>query len=62
MSEHKCYHKFSFSQTAMYQVKLLLGGKFSLRNYNARVGEAYAMLKVLNKLIGVGMLETCRID
>jgi len=42
----------------MYRVKQLLGGKLSLRNYNAQVGETYAMIKALNKLTGLGMPET----
>ncbi|EKO3561486.1 IS5/IS1182 family transposase, partial [Vibrio fluvialis] len=33
----------------------LLGGRLNLQNYNAQVGEAYAMLKALNKLTGLGM-------
>ncbi len=33
------YHKRSLSETAMYREKQLLGGKLSLRNYNAQVGE-----------------------
>ncbi|MBF4290552.1 IS5 family transposase, partial [Vibrio anguillarum] len=41
------YHKRSLSETAMHRVKQLLGGKLSLRNYNAQVGEAYAMIKAL---------------
>ena len=52
------YHKRSLSETAMYRVKQLLGGKLSLRNYNAQVGETYAMIKSLNKLTGLGMPET----
>ncbi|HFG1637862.1 TPA: IS5 family transposase [Vibrio cholerae] len=52
------YHKRSLSETAMYRVKQLLGGRLSLRNYNAQVGEAYAMIKALNKLTGLGMPET----
>ncbi|EOK5722022.1 TPA: IS5 family transposase [Vibrio parahaemolyticus] len=52
------YHKRSRSETAMYRVKQLLGGRLSLRNYNAQVGETYAMIKALNKLAGLGMLET----
>ncbi|MCD1244526.1 hypothetical protein B4950_10725 [Vibrio cholerae] len=35
-----------------------IGGRLSLRNYNAQVGETYAMIKALNKLIGLGMPET----
>ncbi|EAP96572.1 Polyribonucleotide nucleotidyltransferase [Vibrio splendidus 12B01] len=56
------YHKRSLSETAMYRVKQLLGGKLSLRNYNAQEGETYAMIKALNKLTGLGMPEICRID
>ncbi len=46
----------------MYRVKQLLGGKLSLRNYNAQVGKTHAMIKALNKLTGLGMPETYRID
>ncbi|TNY84456.1 IS5 family transposase, partial [Vibrio parahaemolyticus] len=52
------YHKRSLSETAMYRVKQLLGGRLSLRYYNAQVGETYAMTKALNKLTGLGMPET----
>ncbi|EEY98565.1 transposase [Vibrio sp. RC586] len=52
------YHKRSLSETTMYRVKQLLGGRLSLRNYNAQVGETYAMIKALNKLTGLGMPET----
>ncbi|MBM5222584.1 IS5/IS1182 family transposase, partial [Vibrio parahaemolyticus] len=52
------YHKRSLSETAMYRVKQLLGGRLSLRNYNAQVGETYVMIKALNKLTGLGMPET----
>lgn len=52
------YHKRSLSETVMYRVKQLLGGRLSRRNYNAQVGETYAMIKALNKLTGLGMPET----
>lgn len=52
------YHKRSLSEIAMYRVKLLLGGKLILRNYNAQVGETYATIKALNKLTELGMPET----
>ncbi|MGR5069127.1 MULTISPECIES: IS5 family transposase [Vibrio] len=55
------YHKRSLSETAMYRVKQLLDGRLSLRNYNAQVGETYAMIKALNKLTGLGMPKTSRI-
>ncbi|EOG5907671.1 IS3 family transposase [Vibrio vulnificus] len=51
-------HKRSLSETAMHRVKQLLGGRLSLGNYNAQVGETYAMIKALNKLTGLGMPET----
>ena len=46
----------------MYQVKHLLGGQLSLRGYNAQDGGTYAMIKVLNKLIRLGMPKAYRID
>ncbi|EJL6271240.1 IS5 family transposase [Vibrio cholerae] len=52
------YHRRSLSETAMYRVKQLLGGRLSLRNDNAQVGETYSMIKALNKLTGLGMPET----
>ena len=55
------YHRRSISETAMYRVKQLLGGRLSLRNYNGQVGETYAMIKALNKLTGLGMPETYRV-
>ncbi|EGU37588.1 transposase, partial [Vibrio scophthalmi LMG 19158] len=55
------YHKRSISETAMFRVKKLLGGTLSLRNYNAQVGETYAMIKALNKLTGLGMPKTVAI-
>lgn len=42
----------------MFRVKKLLGGTLSLRNYNAQVGETYAMIKALNKFTGLVMPET----
>lgn len=57
-NERYGYHKRSLSETAMHRVKQLLGGKLSLRNYNAQVGETYSMIKALNKLTGLGMPET----
>ena len=52
------YHRRSLSETAKYRAKQLLGASLTLRNYNAQVGETYAMLKALNKLTGIGMPET----
>ncbi|MCL1071115.1 IS5/IS1182 family transposase, partial [Shewanella xiamenensis] len=55
------YHRRSISETAMYRIKQLLGGTLSMRNYNAQVGEAYAMIRALNKLTGLGMPVTYRV-
>jgi hypothetical protein len=49
------YHQRSLSETGMYRYKQLIGDKLSLRNYNAQVGEALAGVKVMNKVIGLGM-------
>jgi hypothetical protein len=39
----------------MYRYKQLNSDKLSLRNYNAQVGEALAGVKVMNKVIGLGI-------
>ena len=49
------YHRRSIAETAMYRFKQLITAKLSLRNYNAQVGEILAGVKVMNKLIGLGM-------
>lgn len=53
--------------SALYQkrlcmaVKPLLGGKLSMTDYNAQVGETHTMIEELNKLTELGMPKTCRI-
>ena len=49
------YHQRSLSETAMYRYKQLISPKFSLRDYNAQVGEALAGIKTVNKVIELGM-------
>ncbi|AQS38541.1 hypothetical protein Sps_03414 [Shewanella psychrophila] len=49
------YHLRSLSETALYRYKQLISPKFSLRNYNAQVGEALVGVKAMNKVIGLGM-------
>ena len=49
------YHQRSKAETAMYRYKQLISPKLSLRNHNAQVGEMLAGVKVLNKVIGLGM-------
>ncbi|MGL4936277.1 MAG: IS5/IS1182 family transposase, partial [Shewanella sp.] len=39
----------------MYRYKQLISPKLSLRDYNGQVGEAFAGVKVMNKVIGLGM-------
>lgn len=51
------YHKRSLSEMAMFCVKKQLSGTLSLRNYNAQVGETYAMIKALNTLTGLDIPE-----
>jgi len=50
------YHQRSKAETAMYRLKQLIGPKLSLWSYNAQVGESLAGVKVMNKVIGLGML------
>ena len=53
---HNDYHQRSLSETAMYRYKQLISPKLSLRDYNGQVSEALAGVKVMNKVIGLGML------
>jgi hypothetical protein len=39
----------------MYRVKQLFGGHLTLRDYDAQVAEAMAMLRALNKMTLAGM-------
>ncbi|HAD38796.1 MAG TPA: IS5 family transposase [Plesiomonas shigelloides] len=56
------YHRRSVAETAMYRFKTLLGAHLSLRNYNAQVGEAMAMVKALNRMTLLGMPQSIRIN
>nr|SPE03321.1 conserved protein of unknown function [Escherichia coli] len=49
------------AETAMYRVKQLFGGHLTLRDYDAQVGEAMAMIRALNKITRAGMPESVRI-
>lgn len=55
------YNRRSVAETAMYRVKQLFGGNLTLRDYDAQVGEAMAMIRVLNKMTRAGMPESVRI-
>ena len=55
------YNQRSVAETAMYRVKQLFGGDLTLRDYDAQVGEAMAMIRALNKMTSAGMPETVRI-
>ncbi|KAF0754811.1 IS5/IS1182 family transposase, partial [Aphis craccivora] len=48
-------------KTAMFRIKTLLGGHLSLRDYEAQVGEAMAMVKALNRMTLLGMPHSFRI-
>ena len=41
----------------MFRYKTLTSGTLSLRSYNAQVGEVYANVKAINKVIRLGMPE-----
>jgi len=45
----------------MFRIKTLLGGYLSLRDYDAQVGEAMAMVKALNRMTLLGMPHSVRI-
>lgn len=45
----------------MYRVKQLFGGSLTLRDYDALVAEALAMVRALNKMTKTGMPESVRI-
>ena len=49
------YHQRSKAETAMYRYKQLISPELSLRSHNAQGGEMLAGVKVLNKVIGLGM-------
>ena len=55
------YHRPSVAETAMCRIKTLLGGHLSLRDYDAQVGEAMAMVKALNRMTMLGMPHSVRI-
>jgi len=49
------YHPCSLSETAMHRYKQLISPKLGLRDYSGQVGEALAGVKVMHKVIGLGM-------
>lgn len=55
------YNQRSVAETAMYCVKQLFGGHLTLRDYDAQVGEAMAMIRALNKMTRAGMPKSVRI-
>ncbi len=55
------YHRRSVVETAMFRIKTLLGGHLSLRNYDAQVGEAMAMVKALNRMTLLAMPTSVRL-
>jgi hypothetical protein len=58
---HTAYNRRSVAETAVYRVKQLFGGHLTLRDYDAQVGEAMAMIRALNKMTRAGMPESVRI-
>ncbi|NLS44056.1 IS5/IS1182 family transposase, partial [BEV proteobacterium] len=55
------YHRRSVAETAMFRFKTLLDGHLSLRDYDAQVGAARAMVKALNRITLLGMPNSIRI-
>ncbi len=55
------YHRRSVAEKVMFRFKRLLGGNLSLRDYDAQVGEAVAMVKALNRITLLGMPNSIRI-
>ena len=55
------YHRRSVAETAIFRFKTLMGDHLSLRDYDAQVGEAMAMVKALNKITLLGMPNSIRI-
>ncbi len=55
------YHRRSVAETAMFRIKTLLGGHLSLRDYDAQVDEAMAMVKALNRMTLLDMPHSVRI-
>lgn len=55
------YHRRSVAETAMFRLKTLLSGRLNLRDYDAQVGEAMAMVKALNRMTRLGMPDSIRI-
>ena len=46
---YMAYNGRSVAETAMYRVKQLFGGHLTLRDYDAQIGKAMAMIRALNK-------------
>ncbi len=49
------YHKRSLSETAMYRYKTLVSNRLSLRCHDAQVAEVLIGVKIMNKVLGLGM-------
>lgn len=55
------YHQHSVAETAIFRIKTLPDGHLSLRDYDAQIGEAIAMVKALNRMTLLGMPHSVRI-
>lgn len=56
------YHQRSLSETGMYRYKKLLSPQLALRDYDAQVGEIWANVKAMNKVIRLGMPVSYRVE
>ncbi|RLR18058.1 IS5/IS1182 family transposase, partial [Sodalis-like symbiont of Bactericera trigonica] len=54
-------HRRSVAETALFRCKRLMGDDLSLRDDDAQVGEAMAMVKAVNKMTLLGMPNSIQI-
>ncbi|MFC3395017.1 IS5 family transposase [Brenneria rubrifaciens] len=55
------YHRRSLAETAISRMKMMLGDRLSLRDYDGQVGEAMARVKAMNTMTRLGMPVSVRI-
>lgn len=55
------YNRRSVAETKMYRVKQLFGGHLTLRDYDAQIWEAMAMIRAVNKMTFAGMPDSVSI-
>ena len=56
--QQSAYHQRSLVETAMFRIKTLFSDKLKNRTFEAQQVEAYLRIGALNKMTGLGMLES----